>query len=239
MTYKLAIFDMGNTLLDFHAGKHSDEEKDLIGCHNMQNYLQKNHQINISSQRIKTDLIDVWYSDFYKREQLIELNVCIYIDQFLKKIGYETIDIDYKALMENFFKPYIDEIVLKEGAMETLRELHDQMTIGIISNCTLFDDLFKSAFDSVGLSKYIDHYIFSYSRQIRKPDVRLFNEMIDYFGCKVEEVVMIGDNYKADIVPAQSLGIKTIHLTNNYNSLTSADISIQSLQEVVSSIKLL
>lgn len=35
LEYKLVVFDMGNTLLDFHAGKHSDEEKDMIGCKNI------------------------------------------------------------------------------------------------------------------------------------------------------------------------------------------------------------
>jgi len=32
---KLFIFDMGNTLLDFHSGIHTDEEKDELGLSHM------------------------------------------------------------------------------------------------------------------------------------------------------------------------------------------------------------
>ena len=237
MKYKIVIFDMGNTLLDFHAGEHSDEEKDVIGCNNMSSYLKEKYSIEVSAKSIKSELIDIWYSDFYKRQYLIELDVCMYVNQFLRSIGCENENVDCKELMRNFYRPYMDEVVVNEGALESLKSIRKSMKVGVISNCILFDELYEETFENTGLSKYIDKFIFSYSRQIRKPDNRLFEEMLNHFGFMPDEAIMVGDSYKADILPANLMGMKTIHLTDKHYNESVADISIRSLKEVVFSLE--
>lgn len=44
---KLIIFDMGNTLLHFHSGKNTDEEKDVMGLR-MVKYLQSNLKVELN-----------------------------------------------------------------------------------------------------------------------------------------------------------------------------------------------
>jgi len=134
MTYKLVIFDMGNTLLDFHNGVHTDEEKDLMGTENISKYMKSKHNISVSSVTVKSELIDKWYSDFYKRETLIELDVNVYISEFLSTIGTENLEINGMELMTEFYKPYIEEVVVNIGAIQALLELHGKIKIGVISN---------------------------------------------------------------------------------------------------------
>lgn len=236
MNFKLVIFDMGNTLLDFHAGEHTDEEKDLIGCNNMRLYLKKEHNIEVTNEMIKKDLVDMWYADFYKRQFLIELDVCAYIERFLMGIGRSSEIVKGLELMECFYRPYMDEVVVNEGAVETLKALESKVKIGVISNCILFDDLYLKTFEQQGLSRYINHFIFSYSRQIRKPDKRLFEEMLGNFGVMPKEAIMIGDSYKADILPAHELGMKTIHFSKKNYPGSVADVQISSLIEVLTAI---
>lgn len=232
MSYKLIIFDMGNTLLDFHAGEHTDEEKDVMGTVYMSKYLERHHNIIIPASTIKVELIDKWYSDFYIRAQLIELDVCNYITAFQNTLGFPNIIIDCNALMRAFYKAYMDEVVVNNGAIEALESLGKKYKIGVISNCILFDEIYEHVFRSVGLVQYVDKFIFSYSRQIRKPDKRLFKEMISYFNVMPQESIMIGDSYKADLQPAKEMGMKVILYSKNSLQNRDCDYVVSNLDEV-------
>jgi len=240
MDLKLAIFDMGNTLLDFHAGIHTDDEKDILGCQNMSNHLKEKYSIDVCPETLKVGFIDKWYADFYIRKQLIELDVSKYIDRFLKHIKEDVkadvlTSIDHKALMFQFYKPYIDEVVVNEGALDALKAASQNMYVGVISNCILYDSFYISAFENTGLSQYVDKFVFSYSRQVRKPDIRLFNEMLDYFNTEPSQAIMVGDNYTADILPALSLGMKTVHYVKSESKRvreSNADYSIVNLSNL-------
>jgi putative hydrolase of the HAD superfamily len=47
---------------------------------------------------------------------------------------------------------------------------------------------------------------------IRKPDPAIFKLGVDALGLKPEEVLVIGDSYRKDIVPAESLGCRVLWL---------------------------
>lgn len=232
MKHELVIFDMGNTLLDFHAGIHTDEEKDSLGCQYLSEYFLEKYKINIPSNLIRSEFIDKWYFDFYKRKQLIELDVNDYISDFLEKVGHRKLKVDGLELMTEFYKAYIDEVVVNIGALESLNKLHGKTKVGVISNCILFDSIYEDILRNRGLLKYIDKTIFSYSRQIRKPDKRLFIEILDHFDICADKSVMIGDNYKADLEPAKKLGMKTILYNKKGAVNEGSDYEIVDLSDV-------
>lgn len=207
---KLVIFDMGNTLLDFHCGLHTDDEKDMLGLKNMSEFLKESYDIVSSVDQIKSLFLDKWYGDFHMREQLIELDVSLYVEDFIKSIDKTHVKVDSVKLMRAFYDPYINEVVANEGVHEVLLNLSEHYHIGVISNCILYDEFYIEVFEKLGLSKYIDKFVFSYSRQIRKPDKRLFLEMLTHFGVSPKDAYMIGDSPDADIKPAIELGMKTL-----------------------------
>ena len=43
---------------------------------------------------------------------------------------------------------------------------------------------------------------------VRKPDPRIFSLGVEALGLNPEEVIVIGDSYKKDIVPAETIGCK-------------------------------
>lgn len=209
---KLVVFDMGNTLLDFHGGKSSDDEKDLIGLKRLSEYIKKKYNIHITSEMLKISFLDKWYNDFPIREsELVELNVSEYLKSAL--LDYDILIDEDSSLefMKIFYSPYKEEIVVNTKALELLKEIKiKNISIGVISNCILQDEIYIDIFKEAGLDKYIDEYIFSYSNKHRKPKAILFNKMIEKFNVHPEEVVVIGDNLKADIKPANELGFKAI-----------------------------
>ena len=233
---KLIIFDMGNTLLDFHSGKHTDNEKDNIGIRNIQKYLFEKHNISFSEKSIKEGFIDIWYGDFYKREQLIELDVSEYFNDFLEENQCYDKNMDSLELMREFYKPYMEEVIVNHGAKKVMEKLNNDFYIGVLSNCILYDEIYKEVFLRKGLKQYIDKFIFSYSRKIRKPDERLFREMIDFFKIAPQNIYMVGDNICADIIPAKILGMKTIwynkkRVISEYKDII--DYEIESLEEIL------
>src|SRR5574344_820925 len=73
---------------------------------------------------------------------------------------------------------------------------------------------------------------------IRKPDPRIFSLGVDKLGLKAAEVVVVGDSFKKDIVPAKKIGCKTIwykgeewDTVNNDESFPDAVIT--DLQEIL------
>jgi len=233
---KLIIFDMGNTLLDFHKGPYTDEAKDMIGLEAMRDYLYDNHQVQVSLKDLKDHFLDPWYGDFYKRDLLVELDVRVYVKALFKTLNLDC-PVDYYLLMKAFYSQYMKDVCVNEGALDLLKALDGDYKIGVISNCILFDDLYKEVFVSKGLDAYIDHYIFSYSRQIRKPDPRLFQECLDHFQVAAGEAVMVGDSLKADMAGAKQVGMTTIWYKDTDHETDLVDYKIKKLIECIGVMK--
>lgn len=236
---KLFIFDMGNTILDFHGGLHTDEEKDELGLVHMSQLLRNDYGLEISSVILKEKFLLPWYQDFYKREELIELDVEDYLKPVLKGSPVTLFRGDYIKIMRAFYKEYVNEVILHEGALAVFAKLKENgVSIGILSNCILYDEIYIDVFKRMGLAPFIDQYFFSYSRKIRKPDERLFKEVLECFKVEASEGTMVGDNIKADIEPAKNLGLSTIWVnrknikTGNMNR-NLADMEIRDLRELL------
>ncbi len=224
---KLVIFDMGNTLINFHAGLHTDEEKDQLGLENMHHHLWKYHQCFVPVETLKKEFLDIWYSDFYLRAQLIELDVTAYLKPLLEKYNLQVDGEAYLRLMSEFYKIYREEAVVHHSALKILKSLHESGTkIAVASNCILFDEIYEAVFEDKGMKQFIDKFVFSYSRGYRKPDLRIFKEIIDSFGFKNEEILMVGDSLNADIIPANQLGLKTVWINKKSEKNSCADIEI-------------
>ena len=73
---------------------------------------------------------------------------------------------------------------------------------------------------------------------VRKPDPRIFLLAVEALGCSPEDVVVVGDSYAKDIVPAHLAGCRTVWLCGEQwdtepVSPTDADIVISDLNELL------
>ena len=113
-----------------------------------------------------------------------------------------------------------------EGAVELLRRLRELgLKIGIISNNLVEEQIKKLRV--CGLTDLIDSLTISEEAGVSKPNPKIFHIALERLGCQIDEVVMIGDAWENDIVPARDLGIRAIWF-NAYN-LESPDPSVPSL----------
>ncbi len=74
-----------------------------------------------------------------------------------------------------------------------------------------------------GLEHLFKDVIESAVAGVRKPDPEIFRLGVKALGLKPEETVMIGDSPDKDIIPAQSIGCRTIWLQNQSWTATSCN----------------
>jgi putative hydrolase of the HAD superfamily len=81
-------------------------------------------------------------------------------------------------------------------AVEVLRALRERgIGVGVVSNIGW--DL-RPVFREHGLDPFVDAYVLSYEHGIRKPDPRLFATACAALGADPREVLMVGDDRRAD-----------------------------------------
>ncbi|MCQ4923608.1 HAD-IIIA family hydrolase [Tissierella carlieri] len=226
---KVIFFDMGNTLLHFHFGK-TDEEKDIIGIKHLTNFLkQYNRQVEFND--VKKHFFDEWQKVMPLRKiNHTEYAVEDYLNGFLKKYDIELdLDMCIKAL-DIFYTEYRNDVWTEENIHHTLENIKQKgYRIGVISNSRLYDEVMINCFKKVGLAKYIDVFTFSYYLKISKPQKQVFEIALDRMKVNPEDAIMVGDNLKSDIEPAQKLGLTGIWFNKN---LTLNDTDIKPDNEI-------
>lgn len=95
-----------------------------------------------------------------------------------------------------------------EDTEETLKYLKERgYMLGIIANQSLGTEKRLSQW---GLLKYFDRIAASAELGVAKPDKAIFEKAFMLADCTPIDAVMVGDRLDNDIIPAKSLGMKTI-----------------------------
>lgn len=99
------------------------------------------------------------------------------------------------------------------SCMKQTRKLLDTLSahypLVLVSN---FYGNIHAVLRSYGIGSYFSEVIESAMVGIRKPDPRIFALGVEALGFRPEEVLVVGDSYSKDIVPAHSLGCHTVWL---------------------------
>ena len=151
-----------------------------------------------------------------------------------KKLGLSAADIyheieiasverkpQFRTVIDKFgFKevaPYRTELEeLYEDAPAVIKALAQKYELGIIANQL---DGLKERLEAFGLLQYFKYIISSWDVQVMKPDIRIFEHALDKANCSAQEACMIGDRLDNDILPAKSLGMKTVWIKRGFGAL--------------------
>jgi epoxide hydrolase-like predicted phosphatase len=94
--------------------------------------------------------------------------------------------------------------------ISAIKLLKPQYRIGLISNH--IEDWLEYLLDTHKLRPLFDAIITSYSTRIAKPDKRIYMHCVHQLGVYPSDCVFI-DDIRKNLIPAQELGMKTIHFT--------------------------
>lgn len=94
-------------------------------------------------------------------------------------------------------------------AEPVLRRLSEKYPLVLVSN---FYGNISRVLDDFGIGRYFKAVIESAVVGIRKPDPRIFLKGVEALGLRPEEVLVIGDSYRKDILPAREAGCRALWL---------------------------
>lgn len=111
----------------------------------------------------------------------------------------------YAAAISSRCYAFASETIKK--SRPALEELSRRYPMVLVSN---FYGNIQAVLSDFGLSPYFKEVIESATAGVRKPDPAIFQLGVEALALNPDEVVVVGDSCKKDIVPASSIGCKTI-----------------------------
>lgn len=125
-------------------------------------------------------------------------------------------------------------------ASDILLRLSRKYKLGVISN---FYGNLLGVLKELGMREYFSIVLDSEVTGLRKPDKKVYLKLLKDSSLHPEELVMVGDSYENDILPAKSLGFKTIWLRGKAwqypKDFSAADFIIGSLSEAEEAIEVM
>jgi putative hydrolase of the HAD superfamily len=114
-------------------------------------------------------------------------------------------------------------------AEEVLSELHSRSLLAAATNAADSDEAeIRAALERVGLAKHIDR-IYCYRRLgHKKPSKEYFKAILADLGLEPDQVIMVGDDFDADVIGANNSGLRAIW----YNPRTSQERESEMYQTV-------
>lgn len=138
----------------------------------------------------------------------------------------------HKQMLEDVYSKVSDTIAENKKVLEKISETCPMVLVSnfygnmnIVLKEFALDGLFKTVVESAVIG-------------IRKPDERIFKIGVDALGMSPEDVTVVGDSYKKDIIPSNKIGCKTVWLkgegwTDENIENPVADRIISDLKELI------
>ncbi|KAI4619256.1 uncharacterized protein J4E87_007505 [Alternaria ethzedia] len=126
----------------------------------------------------------------------------------MNAFGIDCTKQQMQVLLDTYETAITRNLQLKEGAIPLLQTLKQRgKSIAIITEGP--QDSQERTVAALGLEPYFDRLVTTNKLGVAKID-GLFGKALELIGVKGEEVVMVGDSWERDVVPAVEAGIKCV-----------------------------
>ena len=206
--YKVLLFDLDDTLLDFAKAERKAFKK-LLSFYNVDfseekfgSYKEINHKLWSSFERGEISNKEVIDTRFVK---------------FFNTLGIEVDGLE----CDNRYRTYLTEgDQLYAGVRGLLEKLAESHTLCVASNGIAITQ--HKRLDNNEIRKYFEKIYISEEIGAKKPEQQFFNKIFeDFSGIAKEQFLIVGDNINADILGGFNAGIDTcwINAKNKVNTL--------------------
>lgn len=228
---KGVIFDLGMTLIRYIGDWEASMErgKRSLTAHMLRNKYQfdANHFMEVFGERLEK-------SQNSRLKDQIERPTADLLKVVMAQFGYDEISDDIiESAMRQFYAESEIYWIPMSASLQVLIELRDEgYLLGLISNAG--DERNVSRLISkANLEDFFDPLLVSAVERIRKPDVRIFQKVLDLWDLTGEQVVMVGDALDQDILGAQNAGIRHIWLKENVDTPENRQLADEVKPELI------
>ena len=144
--------------------------------------------------------------------------------------GLENFEDYFEVIYEAFARKdhwHIFDDVISSGILNKLKKRG--VTLGVVSN---WDSRLHTILKSTGLAQHFDFILASAEVGSAKPDKKIFIEAIRKSGVDSTEACHVGDDLRADIQGANSVGIEAILVDRNQKHKKNGLTTVNSFQEL-------
>lgn len=212
---KVIFFDCYQTLIDVDLNSDTQKINGQKGWEVFVGLLSKNHGINISASNL-VSFIDQRRANFYtEKDKTIHHHdlrgiIAEVLEKDLKQpLSSEAISsliYEYRKVSRGYAKLHHPKTV------EVLAVLAEKYILSIASYTQ--SSFTQLELEELGISKYFSYFVFSSDIGFRKESIEFYKKCLEIVGKSLGDCVMVGDNYKEDILIPSQLGINTIWLKN-------------------------
>lgn len=196
------LFDLDQTLLDFHAS-----EKKALGIVLRKNGLSFSDEIY---QAFKAYNKFLWLELEKGNISRKELFIKRFQDVFERCEGDKTA-LDPLKVNDDFIRTMSVNGVLMDGALDFVKRLKENIPdsrIYIASNGATINA--KGRIASTGLDKYIDGLFISEDMGVTKPDAAFFDMCLEEIAEPKTTCIMIGDSLSSDMLGAKNASLDSV-----------------------------
>ena len=196
------LFDLDQTLLDFHASEYK-----ALGIVLTRNGLSFSEEIY---QAFKAYNKALWLELEKGTISRTELFTKRFLDVFSRCEG-DASGLDPLAVNDEFIRTMSVNGVLMDGALEFVKKVREGIPgarIYIASNGATVNA--KGRIASTGLDRYIDGLFISEDMGVTKPDAAFFNICLERIGEPGESCIMIGDSLSSDMLGAKNASLASV-----------------------------
>lgn len=196
MKYRILIFDLDNTLIDF-----SYMEEMSLGA-NLKKHGLPHEEEHIKAYKIFNSICwDKLERGIYDKDTCVVKRFEMFLKAYELSGDARQINEDYLNSLPNYAR-WID------GAKELIEELYRDYYLIMMTNGVKRAQ--EQKIKNLGLDKYFKHIIISDDTGFSKPDIRIFEYMENLSGQKNKcEMLMIGDSLSSDILGGINYKIDT------------------------------
>lgn len=233
MKVRQLFFDLDRTLWDFETNSRFALQylyDDLKLGDTIDHFMHFHH----TYIRINADLWNQYGNGKLTKEELRD-------NRFKKALEHHGIHDDdlAKKMSEGYIELSPQQTALFPGAVEMLDELRaEDYRLHIITNG--FKEVQHIKLAKSGISEYFDMVLCSEEIGVTKPHREIFQEAQRITECNTEHAIMIGDDFKADIIGALNAGWTAIHFDPEVKFKKERNVPrIRELSEIPAVINLL
>lgn len=166
--------------------------------------------------------------------QLREVTNAVWISEALNHLGFTTTPQEerIKTAVNIFFKDYLNSLKLRPSAKLTLQQLYKSYKLGLVSNFT-YAAVIYAALRKLKINDFFNVVIVSEAVGWRKPYPKIFQEALERLHVEADEAFYVGDTPLEDIQGATNVGMKTVFIPSQFNSLSDMQEAAQQPDYIV------
>ena len=136
--------------------------------------------------------------------QTLETKLRLQLEFLQGRVGSSCVMTHLPTLTADLYEQTVGETAISRNV---LLQLKDRYPLVLVSN---FYGNINTILEDFRLDTYFRHVVESSVVGIRKPDPRIFMLGVEALQLEAEEVLVVGDSFSKDILPAHSMGCQTV-----------------------------